>query len=204
MSTMTPAMMNLRLALLSGVSSRCRREGWPALPAGFVLPDPAAALLVLARLLSSEIIFVVGLGDAQGTGQGELGDVVLVEGADVLVVGLFGLGLGLGDGQVVGDAGVEALLGFAEFFVGEVDIGLGCFDEFGSGLNVEDAVADVLVDLLDLVGEPGGGLLVLGEGDLFLTFGAGDLQDGDVDLARGGVGAVGVAGGLYRCRRSCR
>ena len=88
---------------------------------------------------------------------------MLVERADVLVVGLLGLGLGLGDGQVVGDAGVEALLSFAERLVGEVDVGVGGFDEFGGGLDVEDAVADVLVDLLDLVGEAGVGLLVRGE-----------------------------------------
>ena len=99
---------------------------------------PAELCLCLPRLLSSEIIFVVGLSDAQGTGQGELGDVVLVERADVLVVGLFGLRLRLGDGQVVGDAGVEALLRFAECFVGEVDIGVGGVDQLGRGLDVED------------------------------------------------------------------
>ncbi len=147
------------------------------------------------KLLSSEIIFVVGLGDAQGTGQRELGYVVLVERADVLVVGLLGLRLGLRDGQVVGDAGVEALLRFAERLVGEVDVGVGGVDELGGGLDVEEAVADVLIDLLDLVGELGFGLLVLGVGYLLLSAGLGDLEDGDADLAGGGEGAVGVAGG---------
>src|SRR5260370_31908221 len=87
-----------------------------------VQSDPAAAPLVQSRLLSSEIIFVVDLGHTEGTGQRELGDVVLVERADVLVVGLLGLGLGLGDWQIVGDAGTEALLGLAEGFVGEFDV----------------------------------------------------------------------------------
>src|ERR1700729_2072662 len=53
------------------------------------------------KLLSSEIIFVICLCGAQGTGQRELGYVVLVERADVLVVGLFDLRLRLGDGQIV-------------------------------------------------------------------------------------------------------
>ena len=114
-----------------------------------------SAPLVLARLLSSEIIFVVGLRDAEGTRQRELGDVVLVERADVLIVGLLGLRLGLRDGQIVGDAGVEALLGLAEGFVGELDIRAGGLDELGGGLDIEEAVADVLIDLLDLVGEAG-------------------------------------------------
>ena len=68
-------------------------------------------------------------------------------------------------------------------------------DEFGCGLDVEEAVADVLIDLLDLVGELGFGLLVLGVGDLLLAPGLGDLQDGDADLAGGREGAVRVAGG---------
>ena len=109
--------------------------------------------LCLPRLLSSEIVFQVGLSDAEGTGQRELGGVVLVERADVLVVGLFGLGLGLRDGQVVRDAGVEALLRFAQFFVGEVQVRLRRIDELGRGLDVENGVADVGVDLLNLVGE---------------------------------------------------
>ena len=86
---------------------------------------------------------------------------MLVERADVLVVCLFGLRLGLRDGQVVGDTGAKALLGLAECFVGEFDVGVGCFNEPGSGLDVEDAVADVSVDLLDLIGELRLGLLIL-------------------------------------------
>ena len=147
------------------------------------------------KLLSSEIIFVVCLRDAQSTGQRKLGDVVLVERADVLVVGLLGLRLRLRDGKIVGDAGVEALLRLAEGLVGEFDVRVGRVDELGSGLDVEQAVADVLIDLLDLVGELGFGLLVLGVGDLLLAFGLGDLKDGDADLAGRGEGAVGVAGG---------
>jgi hypothetical protein len=63
---------------------------------------------------------------------------VLVERTDVLVVGLLGLRLGLRDGEVVGDAGVEALLRFVEGLVGEIDIGLCGLDELGGGLDVED------------------------------------------------------------------
>src|SRR3984885_4181074 len=77
------------------------------------------------KLLSSEIIFVVGLGNAHGTCQRKLGDVVLIERADVLIVGLFRLRLRLGDGQVVRDALVEALLRFAECLIGEIYIRVG-------------------------------------------------------------------------------
>src|SRR5476649_1373300 len=90
-------MMNLRLEFFSGASLSAP------------LPLLGAAALVVSccisacsgTLLSSEIILVIGLSDAESTRQRELGDVVLVERADVLVVGLLGLGLGLGDGQVV-------------------------------------------------------------------------------------------------------
>ncbi len=114
----------------------------PVICAVWVPPRRPAAGLVdpgLPRLLSSEIIFVVGLGDAEGTGQRELGDVVLVERADVLVVGLLGLSLRLRDGQVVGDAGAKALLGFGERFAGEIDVRVGGVDELCGGLDVEEA-----------------------------------------------------------------
>ena len=138
------------------------------------------------------------MGDSERTGQRELGDVVLVERADVLVVGLLGLRLGLRDGKIIGDAGVEALLGFAEGLVGELHVGAGGFNELGGGLDVEDVVADVGVDLLELVGEAGPGLVVLGRGDLLLTASLGDLEDRGGDFSGGGVGAVGVAGGCAK------
>ncbi len=81
------------------------------------------------KLLSSEIIFVVCLSDAQRTCQRKLGDVVLIERADVLIVGLFRLRLRLGDGQVVRDAGVKALLRFAEGLIGKVYIRVSRFDQ---------------------------------------------------------------------------
>ena len=77
------------------------------------------------KLLSSEIIFVVGLGDAYGTGQRELGDIVLVERADVLVVGLLDLDWACETGRLSADTGVEALLCFTESLVGEIDVGVG-------------------------------------------------------------------------------
>ena len=70
----------------------------------------------------------------------------------------------------------------------------GRVDELGRGLDVEDGVADVGVDLLDLVGEAVLGLVVVGVGDVLLAAGRGDLQDGRFHLAGGGVGGVRVAG----------
>src|SRR5712675_1738868 len=99
------------------------------------------------KLLSSEIIFVICLGGTDGAGQRKLGYVVLVERADVLVVGLLNLRLCLRNGLVV-----------------------------------EQAVAHILIDLLDLIGEFGFGLFVLGVGDLLLSAGLGDLEDGHADL----------------------
>ena len=51
-------------------------------------------------LLASEIIFVVGLSDAECTGEREFRNVVLVERADVLIVSLLERGLRLRDGKV--------------------------------------------------------------------------------------------------------
>ena len=79
--------------------------------------------------------------------------------------------------------------------IGEFDVRVGRVDELRCGLDVEEAVVDVLIDLLDLVGELGFGLLVLRVGDFLLALGLGDLEDGDADLSGGGEGSVGVAGG---------
>ena len=98
---------------------------------------------------------------------------MLVERADVLVVGLLELRLGLRDGKVIGDAGVEALLGLGELFLGEIDVGLSRVNELGCGLDIEDGVADVCVDLLDLVGEPCLGLVKLRVCDVTLAAGLG-------------------------------
>ncbi len=120
---------------------------------------------------------------------------MLIERADVLVVGLLDLGLRLGDGQVVCHTGAKALLRVAESLVGELHVRVGGVDEFCRGLDVEQAVAHVLIDLLDLIGEPGFGLFVLRVGHLLLSFGLGDLENGDADLSCGREGAVRVAGG---------
>jgi hypothetical protein len=157
------------------------------------LPEFAEELLGLPRLLASEIRFVVGLSDAERTRQGKLGDIVLIERADVLVVGLLELRLGLRDGKVVRNAGVEALLGFGEFFASEVDVGSGGIDQLGSGLDVQNGVADISVDLLDLVGEARPGLAESGFSQIFFATGAGELEDGGGHLARSGKGAVRVA-----------
>src|ERR1700735_4271886 len=93
-----------------------------------------------AKLLSSEIVFVVGLGDTHRTGQRKLGYVVLIERADVLVVGLFRLALRLGDGKIVRDASVEALLRLAKGLVREIYIRVSRFDQFCCGLDVEQVV----------------------------------------------------------------
>ncbi len=111
---------------------------------------------------------------------------------------------GLGDGQVVGDSGAEALLGFAKGFVGEVDVGLGGVDEPGGGLDVKDAVADVGVDLLRLVRETSGSLLVRGGGDLFLAAGLGDLEDWDPGSLQLRCRCCGSGRGWCRGRRSRR
>ncbi len=54
---------------------------------------------------------------------------------------------------------------------------------------------DVLIDLLNLIGELSLGLFVLRVGDLLLSAGLGDLKNGHTDLSGGGEGAVGVARG---------
>ncbi len=101
--------MNLRPDFFSGASSSsclCESSGGGCLSPAVLLDLHCAAdlrglailladLIGLASLLSSEIIFVICLRDAQGTGQGKLGNIVLVERADVLIVRLFGLRLRL-------------------------------------------------------------------------------------------------------------
>src|SRR5882757_755526 len=146
------------------------------------------------KLLSSEIIFVICLGGTDGAGQRKLGYVVLIERADVLVVGLLDLRLCLRNGQIVGHTGAKALLRVAEGLIGELHVRVGGVDEPCRGLYVEQAVAHILIDLLDLIGEFGFGLFVLGVGDLLLPAGLDDLEDGHADLSGGGEGAVRVAG----------
>src|SRR5258707_1191771 len=179
---MTAMMMNLRPDFCSGPSSSSGRFALVCLSSvGLICTVPLICAvwaswcsICSGKLLSSEIIFVICLRGADGAGQRKLGYVVLIERADVLVVGLFDLRLRLRDGQVVGHTGAIALLGVAEGLVGEFHIRAGRVDKFCRGLNVEQAVAHILIDLLDLVGEPGFGLFVLGVGDLLLSFGSGD------------------------------
>ena len=139
---------------------------------------------------------VVRLSHAESTRERELRDIVLVERADVLVVGLLKGGLRLRDGEIVRDAGTEALLRLAEGFGGEIDVGAGGIDEPGRGLDIEDVGADVGVDLLRGVGEAGFGLGAGGGGDLLLAAETIDLEDGRGDLAGGCEGSVGVTGGV--------
>src|ERR1700733_4031943 len=102
----TAIMTNLRREFFSGASSG------------------VASLFCVSsdKLLSSEIIFVVGLRHAQSTGQSQLGDVVLVERTDVLIIRLLGLRLRLRDRQIVRNACVEPLLRIAESFIGQLNI----------------------------------------------------------------------------------
>ena len=104
--------------------------------------------------------------------------------------------LRLADGQVVADAGVEALLRLAERLVGQIDVGLCGLDELRGGLNVEDGVANLRVHLLHLVGQLVAGLRNLRAGDVLLAARLGDLQNGRGDAAGCAVGAVRVVGGL--------
>src|ERR1700677_1188795 len=116
---MTAMMMNLRPDFCSGISSSSRLFASACL-SGFCLIWAvwvSWCSICSGKLLSSEIIFVVCLGGAYGTGKRELGYVVLIERADVLVVGLLNLRLRLRDREIVRHTGVEAILGVAEGLV---------------------------------------------------------------------------------------
>ena len=106
------------------------------------------------RLLSSQKILVVRC-HTQRASQTELGNIVLVEAADILTVGLRHGLLCLTDGQIVADAVGVALLGLAERLVGEVDTGSGYFDLLLGGGNVEQGVTHIGVDLGVLVAQLG-------------------------------------------------
>ena len=73
-------------------------------------------------------VLVVGSGSAGGARELEFRQVVLVERADVLIIGLLRLCLGLGDGKVVGNAGTEALLRLSQSFVRQIDVRAGGLD----------------------------------------------------------------------------
>src|ERR1700679_2941067 len=122
----TAMMMNLRPDFCSGISSSSGRFASGCLsPFCLICTVPLIWAVWVSwcsvcsgKLLSSEIIFVVCLGGAYGTGKRELGYVVLIERADVLVVGLLNLRLRLRDREIVRHTGVEAILGVAEGLVG--------------------------------------------------------------------------------------
>src|ERR1700722_20827184 len=162
----TAIMTNLRREFFSGASSG------------------VASLFCVSsdKLLSSEIIFVVCLRHAESTGQSKLGNVVLVECADVLIVCLLSLRLRLRDRQIVRDARAESLLRITESFIGEFHIRMGCLYKFGCGLDIEQAVAHVLVDLLHLIGELRRCLFILRAGYLLLPSCLGNLQERRADL----------------------
>src|SRR3977135_4336107 len=127
---MTAITMNLRPDFCSGASSSSGRFGSVCLSSvGLICTVPLICAVWVSRcsicsgkLLSSEIIFVICLRGACGAGQRKLGDVVLIERADVLIVGLLDLRLRLGDGQVVCNTGAKALLRVAESLIGEFHV----------------------------------------------------------------------------------
>src|SRR5258705_13766488 len=135
---MTAMMMNLRPDFCSGPSSSSGRFALVCLSSvGLICTVPLICAvwaswcsICSGKLLSSEIIFVICLRGADGAGQRKLGNVVLIEGADVLIVGLFDLRLRLRDGQVVSHARVKALLGIAKGLIGKFHVRSGRVDEF--------------------------------------------------------------------------
>src|SRR5438105_5179485 len=70
------------------------------------------SVTVSATLLPSEIILQIGLSNAERAGQRELGRIVLIERADVLIICLLHRCLRLGDRKIIGYAGAEAFLCF--------------------------------------------------------------------------------------------
>ncbi len=154
--------------------------------------------------LAPKIRFVLGLDDADIAGERELGLVVLEFTRNL--AGLCG-GQGrlrLDDGQVVGDAGGEAVGGVLQLLGGEGDVAARDLDQFRGGLDVEQAVADLLVDGDAEVGDLGADAADLGVCDLTLAAQGAFFEDGELELALCDKVAVVEAVGSRRGRRRSR
>ncbi len=88
----------------------------------------------------------VFLGVAEGAGQSELGVDVTGDGEDQVFLGAGELVLRGDDFNIVGGAGLEAVLREGQFALRELLALLGDADLFGCGVEVEEGLADVLID----------------------------------------------------------
>ena len=104
-------------------------------------PARPATRVVVAENLAQRL-----LGGADGARQQNLGDIVGVKTADVLLIGGGQSFLGLDHLNVIGDAGGETVLGLGQRLLRVVQGGAGHLDLFAGGGHIENGVGDILLD----------------------------------------------------------
>src|SRR5579884_795968 len=133
----TPMMMNRRRGFCL-----CSSSGW-----SIRFCSSVCTVVCSATLLSSDVTLVVLFSHAQCARKRELGNIVLVQAAHILVVCLRDCLLRLGDGEVVRNSGDVALLCFAQGLICELHVAARHFHLLLCCLDVENAVADIGADL---------------------------------------------------------
>src|SRR5439155_8743604 len=100
-----------------------------------------------ATLFSSEVLPVIRTRDSKSASQRELGEVVVVQAGDVLVISARKSLLGLDYFDSIGDARRETIFRPANIFVSECDVLFGYIDLFLGGLKIEKSCSHVIVNL---------------------------------------------------------
>src|SRR6185437_14565721 len=127
---------------------RGRRDGGPTvfsicLESGGAAEVSGGYAVLPGRRLLRQVLGIVGGGDAQRLGKRGLGKVVAVEAGNVVFVGVGDGLLSLDHLEVVGDAGLEAVLRQGEFAIGEIAGVEGDADLVAIALQIEDGRADL-------------------------------------------------------------
>src|SRR5208282_4900121 len=99
-------------------------------------------------------------------------------------------GLCLDYGQVVVDSSLKPVGGLLQGFSRQLDIAAGDVDEFGGGLQIEQAVAQLLVDLAREIVELRAELVELRDGHVVIAAKLRLLKDGHREASLCGKGAV--------------
>jgi len=123
-----------------------------------------AAARRIRETSAAEVVAVLGFEDAGGTGESELGEIVLVKTLDHVGLGRGQAGLGGDQWQVVVNSCIDAVGFVGECAGSKVDVGAGYGDQLRSRVHIEKGSPHLLVDMVAQVGELGVDGVLLGAG----------------------------------------
>lgn len=140
--------------------------------------------------LLSEVDAILLLEDTSGAGEGELGDVVLIQALDKIALGRGQGGLSSDQREIVVNSGSNPVGFVAEGPRSEIDVGAGHLDQLSARMDVEQRGSDLLIDAAAEILNLGVCGIQLRLGRLDVAAQARFAKDGDTQRALGKEGAM--------------